>query len=59
MREDVLCPVCKRKDMPLKIDVKDGDSVSFDLREYTHIVFCDNCKRKIKYSIKKASDGRV
>lgn len=51
--ESILCPCCRSRDYPLDIDVPDGYVVSFDLRKYTNTVYCNNCNRRIKYSLIK------
>ena len=53
MIEKVVCPCCKSESKPLEIDVPNGFVVDFDMRYYTHKVFCENCRRTIKYSFKK------
>lgn len=56
MENSVLCPCCKRADMPLNIEIPDGYEVDFDMRQFTHKTFCENCRRVIKYSLKKKED---
>lgn len=45
----VKCPICAK---PL-ITVSDDIFIDFDLREATDKVFCENCKRRIRFSEKK------
>jgi uncharacterized protein YbaR (Trm112 family) len=49
--EIVNCPICGK---PLEIILDATEIVDWNkpLREHTHIIFCNNCKRKIRYSIK-------
>lgn len=51
------CPVCGK---PLRIKLESNEVVDWDkpFREHTHIVFCDNCKRKIRYSIKRINENK-
>lgn len=53
----VLCPCCRNREKPLDIDVPEGYDVNFDIRKYTHIVFCKNCNRRIKYSLIKIGNS--
>lgn len=50
-----LCPCCRSREYPLDIDVPENCDVNFDIRKYTHIVFCRNCNRRIKYSFVKTT----
>ena len=45
----VKCPVCCK---PL-LTVSDDIFIDFDLREAKDKVFCENCKRRIRFSDKK------
>lgn len=45
----IKCPVCSK---PLMV-VSDDIFIEFDLREADNKIFCSNCKRRIRYSIKK------
>ena len=45
----VKCPICAK---PL-LTVSDDIFIDFDLREATDKVFCENCKRRIRFSEKK------
>lgn len=53
MEKAVKCPVCKK--LALVVSINDGYEVDFckPLKEHTNTGYCDNCKRKIKYSVKK------
>lgn len=53
MEKTVKCPVCKNANLEVKIE--EGYEIDFDrpFSEHTHITWCDNCKRKIRYSVKK------
>ena len=45
----VPCPICGRS----LFTVSDDIYIDFDLRQATEKEFCNNCKRKIRYSEKK------
>lgn len=45
----VKCPICAK---PL-LTVSDDIFIDFDLREAKDKVFCENCKRRIRFSEKK------
>jgi C4-type Zn-finger protein len=45
----VKCPICAK---PL-MTVSDDIFIDFDLREATDKVFCENCKRRIRFIEKK------
>ena len=45
----VKCPICAK---PL-LTVSDDIFIDFDLREANEKVFCENCKRRIRFSEKK------
>lgn len=47
----VPCPVCGRS----LLTVSDDIFINFDLRCATEKEFCNNCKRKIRYSAQKRS----
>lgn len=57
--EKIMCPVCKRN--YLEIELNEGYEVDLSKRlsEHTHSVYCDNCKRKIRYSIKKKEKVKI
>ena len=44
----VPCPICGRS----LLTVSDDIYIDFDLRESDQKEFCNNCKRKIRYSVK-------
>lgn len=46
----VPCPICGSRSF---LTVSDDIFIDFDLREATEKEFCNNCKRKIRYSEKK------
>lgn len=52
MEKAVKCPVCNHE---IDIKLENGYEVDWNrpFKEHTHICFCDNCKRKIRYSVKK------
>lgn len=45
----VKCPICSK---PL-MTVSDDIFIDFDLREANEKAFCENCKRRIRFSEKK------
>lgn len=45
----VKCPICMKPFMVVSDDIY----ISFDTREADQKAFCDNCKRKIRFSEKK------
>ena len=45
----VKCPICAK---PL-MTVSDDIFIDFDIREANEKVFCENCKRRIRFSEKK------
>ena len=45
----VKCPICAK---PL-LTVSDDIFIDFDIREANEKVFCENCKRRIRFSEKK------
>lgn len=45
----VKCPICAKPFMRVSDDIY----IDFDLREAKENAFCDNCKRKIRFSEKK------
>ena len=45
----VKCPICSK---PL-MTVSDDIFIDFDLREADEKAFCENCKRRIRFSEKK------
>ena len=45
----VKCPICAK---PL-MTVSDDIFIDFDIREAKEKVFCENCKRRIRFSEKK------
>lgn len=54
MEKTIKCPICNHA---LDIKVANGYEMIFNkpLKELPYIVWCDNCKRKIKYDISKIS----
>ena len=45
----VKCPVCAKPIMTVSDDI----FIDFDIREAKEKVFCENCKRRIRFSEKK------
>ena len=45
----VKCPICGKPFMTVSDDI----FIDFDLREANEQVFCENCKRRIRFSEKK------
>lgn len=45
----VKCPICGKSLMTISDDI----FIDFDLREAKEKVFCENCKRRIRFSEKK------
>ena len=45
----VKCPICGKSLMTISDDI----FIDFDLREANEKVFCENCKRRIRFSEKK------
>lgn len=52
MDKTIKCPICNHA---LDIKVSKGYEMTFNkpLKELPYVVWCDNCKRKIKYDISK------
>lgn len=53
MDKTIKCPICNHNIDGVKLS--NGYEVIFNkpLKELPYIVWCDNCKRKIKYDVKK------
>ena len=53
MEKAIKCPICNHNIESIKLS--NGFEVIFNkpLKELPYIAWCDNCKRKIKYDIKK------
>lgn len=47
----VKCPICGKSLMTVSDDI----FIDFDIREAKDKVFCENCKRRIRFSEKKRS----
>ena len=45
----VTCPICAKPFMMVSDDIY----IDFDIREANEKVFCENCKRRIRFSEKK------
>lgn len=45
----VKCPICAKPFMM----VSDNIFIDFDLRDADQKAFCENCKRRIRFSVKK------
>ena len=45
----VKCPICAKPFMMVSDDIY----IDFDIREANEKVFCENCKRRIRFSEKK------
>ena len=45
----VKCPICAKPIMTVSDDI----FIDFDIREANEKVFCENCKRRIRFSEKK------
>ena len=45
----VKCPICGKSLMTISDDI----FIDFDMREAKEKVFCENCKRRIRFSEKK------
>ena len=45
----VKCPICAKPIMTVSDDI----FIDFDIREAKEKVFCENCKRRIRFSKKK------
>ena len=45
----VKCPICAKPFMMVSDDIY----IDFDIREANQKVFCENCKRRIRFSEKK------
>ena len=45
----IKCPICEKPFMVVSDDI----FIDFDLREATEKAFCENCKRRIRFSEKK------
>lgn len=45
----VKCPICTKPIMTVSDDI----FIDFDIREANEKVFCENCKRRIRFSEKK------
>ena len=56
MEKTIKCPVCKHE---LDVSIPNGSVmiVNKPLKELPYIVWCDNCKRKIKYDIEKVKEN--
>ena len=52
-----VCPKCGNG--VLRFSIKSGYEIDFDLKKSNEFVFCQNCKRKISYSVqpKNPSDS--
>lgn len=48
------CPMCHTKS--IKVYVKYGFDVDFNIQNSNQNIICPNCKRKISYSVQKMTD---
>lgn len=56
MQRKVNCPICNK----MLMLVEDNVYIDFDMRHANQKIFCQNCKRKIKYSeVKKLDSNRT